>query len=155
MWFKCSAMFLYADLSPPPALHNKIKGLLMEKMKGSFHKFLTTLCHLIYFQSCICLEHTLPHFYWLTICCCAPWEAVNLTWQPKERKDTVFCPLDGHFCLVLELTSPLLLVFFYWFFKIFLTGGKCHSYQWRTGGWNNNERVVWCQRSDGVNVTGE
>ncbi|KAF0026331.1 hypothetical protein F2P81_021068 [Scophthalmus maximus] len=32
--------------------------------------------------------------------------------------------------------------------------GKCHSYQWRTGGWSNNERVVWCQRSDGVNVTG-
>ncbi|KAG8000762.1 Thrombospondin type-1 domain-containing protein 7B [Nibea albiflora] len=33
-------------------------------------------------------------------------------------------------------------------------GGKCHTYQWRTGGWSNNERVVWCQRSDGVNVTG-
>ncbi|XP_034549450.1 thrombospondin type-1 domain-containing protein 7B [Notolabrus celidotus] len=33
-------------------------------------------------------------------------------------------------------------------------GGKCHSYQWRTGGWSNNERTVWCQRSDGVNVTG-
>uniref|UniRef100_A0A1A8PEM2 Thrombospondin type-1 domain-containing protein 7A n=3 Tax=Nothobranchius TaxID=28779 RepID=A0A1A8PEM2_9TELE len=33
-------------------------------------------------------------------------------------------------------------------------GGKCHSYQWKTGGWNNNERAVWCQRSDGVNVTG-
>uniref|UniRef100_A0A672YXA7 Thrombospondin, type I, domain containing 7Ba n=1 Tax=Sphaeramia orbicularis TaxID=375764 RepID=A0A672YXA7_9TELE len=33
-------------------------------------------------------------------------------------------------------------------------GGKCHSYQWRTGGWSNNERAVWCQRSDGVNVTG-
>uniref|UniRef100_A0A3P8SWS5 Thrombospondin type 1 domain containing 7B n=1 Tax=Amphiprion percula TaxID=161767 RepID=A0A3P8SWS5_AMPPE len=32
--------------------------------------------------------------------------------------------------------------------------GKCHSYQWRTGGWSNNERAVWCQRSDGVNVTG-
>ncbi|XP_041663347.1 thrombospondin type-1 domain-containing protein 7B [Cheilinus undulatus] len=33
-------------------------------------------------------------------------------------------------------------------------GGKCHSYQWRTGGWSNNKREVWCQRSDGVNVTG-
>ncbi|XP_014851900.1 PREDICTED: thrombospondin type-1 domain-containing protein 7B isoform X1 [Poecilia mexicana] len=33
-------------------------------------------------------------------------------------------------------------------------GGKCHSYQWKTGGWTNNERPVWCQRSDGVNVTG-
>ncbi|KAK7939999.1 hypothetical protein WMY93_003325 [Mugilogobius chulae] len=33
-------------------------------------------------------------------------------------------------------------------------GGKCHSYQWRTGPWSNNQRAVWCQRSDGVNVTG-
>ncbi|XP_037542046.1 thrombospondin type-1 domain-containing protein 7B [Nematolebias whitei] len=33
-------------------------------------------------------------------------------------------------------------------------GGKCHTYQWKTGGWSNNERAVWCQRSDGVNVTG-
>ncbi|XP_035379499.1 thrombospondin type-1 domain-containing protein 7B isoform X3 [Electrophorus electricus] len=33
-------------------------------------------------------------------------------------------------------------------------GGKCHSYEWRTSTWNNNERSVWCQRSDGVNVTG-
>ncbi|XP_034041977.1 thrombospondin type-1 domain-containing protein 7B [Thalassophryne amazonica] len=33
-------------------------------------------------------------------------------------------------------------------------GGKCHSYQWRTGAWSNNERAVWCQRADGVNVTG-
>ncbi|XP_024919574.1 thrombospondin type-1 domain-containing protein 7B [Cynoglossus semilaevis] len=32
--------------------------------------------------------------------------------------------------------------------------GKCHSYHWRAGGWSNNQRVVWCQRSDGVNVTG-
>jgi len=33
-------------------------------------------------------------------------------------------------------------------------GGKCHSYEWRTSAWNDNERSVWCQRSDGVNVTG-
>ncbi|XP_077473854.1 thrombospondin type-1 domain-containing protein 7B isoform X1 [Stigmatopora argus] len=33
-------------------------------------------------------------------------------------------------------------------------GGQCYSYQWRTGGWSNNERAVWCQRSDGVVVTG-
>ncbi|XP_015252845.1 PREDICTED: thrombospondin type-1 domain-containing protein 7B, partial [Cyprinodon variegatus] len=33
-------------------------------------------------------------------------------------------------------------------------GGKCHSYQWKIGGWTNNKRAVWCQRSDGVNVTG-
>ncbi|KAI1899231.1 hypothetical protein AGOR_G00059680 [Albula goreensis] len=32
--------------------------------------------------------------------------------------------------------------------------GKCHSYEWKTGGWSDNERSVWCQRSDGVNVTG-
>ncbi|KAL4593481.1 thrombospondin type-1 domain-containing protein 7B-like, partial [Arapaima gigas] len=31
--------------------------------------------------------------------------------------------------------------------------GKCHSYEWRTSGWKDNERLVWCQRSDGVNVT--
>lgn len=34
-------------------------------------------------------------------------------------------------------------------------GGKCHSYEWRTGAWSNNRRAVWCQRSDGVNVTGQ
>ncbi|CAL1582759.1 unnamed protein product [Knipowitschia caucasica] len=34
-------------------------------------------------------------------------------------------------------------------------GGKCQSYQWRTGAWSNNHRAVWCQRSDGVKVTGE
>ncbi|XP_062384557.1 thrombospondin type-1 domain-containing protein 7B-like [Sardina pilchardus] len=33
-------------------------------------------------------------------------------------------------------------------------GGVCHTYEWRTGGWRENERNVWCQRSDGVNVTG-
>ncbi|TRY98323.1 hypothetical protein DNTS_031706, partial [Danionella cerebrum] len=32
-------------------------------------------------------------------------------------------------------------------------GGKCHNYEWRTSSWNDNERSVWCQRSDGVNVT--
>ncbi|KAG7464148.1 hypothetical protein MATL_G00184190 [Megalops atlanticus] len=32
-------------------------------------------------------------------------------------------------------------------------GGKCHSYEWRTSAWRDNERTVWCQRSDGVNVT--
>ncbi|KAG9340807.1 hypothetical protein JZ751_019998, partial [Albula glossodonta] len=33
-------------------------------------------------------------------------------------------------------------------------GGKCHSYEWKTSGWRDNERSVWCQRSDGMNVTG-
>ncbi|XP_024099324.3 thrombospondin type-1 domain-containing protein 7B [Pongo abelii] len=34
------------------------------------------------------------------------------------------------------------------------TGGKCYHYTWKASLWNNNERTVWCQRSDGVNVTG-
>uniref|UniRef100_A0A8C9GFR8 Thrombospondin type-1 domain-containing protein 7B n=1 Tax=Piliocolobus tephrosceles TaxID=591936 RepID=A0A8C9GFR8_9PRIM len=33
-------------------------------------------------------------------------------------------------------------------------GGKCYHYTWKASLWNNNERTVWCQRSDGVNVTG-
>uniref|UniRef100_A0A8C9U5U9 Thrombospondin type-1 domain-containing protein 7A n=1 Tax=Scleropages formosus TaxID=113540 RepID=A0A8C9U5U9_SCLFO len=32
--------------------------------------------------------------------------------------------------------------------------GKCYSYEWQTGSWRANGRSVWCQRSDGVNVTG-
>ncbi|XP_046319736.1 thrombospondin type-1 domain-containing protein 7B [Marmota monax] len=34
------------------------------------------------------------------------------------------------------------------------TGGKCYHYVWKASLWNNNERTVWCQRSDGMNVTG-
>ncbi|XP_021054219.1 thrombospondin type-1 domain-containing protein 7B [Mus pahari] len=34
------------------------------------------------------------------------------------------------------------------------TGGKCYHYIWKASLWNNNERTVWCQRSDGLNVTG-
>ncbi|XP_045154839.1 thrombospondin type-1 domain-containing protein 7B [Echinops telfairi] len=34
------------------------------------------------------------------------------------------------------------------------TGGKCYHYTWKVSLWNNNERTVWCQRSDGINVTG-
>lgn len=74
-------------------------------------------------------------------------------WQPKERTDISSTGWTFLFCIWANLTaaaSVFLLIFFF-----FSTGGKCHSYQWRTGGWNNNERVVWCQRSDGVNVTGE
>lgn len=33
-------------------------------------------------------------------------------------------------------------------------GGKCNSYEWKTSAWSDNVREVWCQRSDGVNVTG-
>ncbi|KAM5279638.1 thrombospondin type-1 domain-containing protein 7B [Ctenodactylus gundi] len=33
-------------------------------------------------------------------------------------------------------------------------GGKCYHYVWKASLWNNNERTVWCQRSDGINVTG-
>lgn len=34
-------------------------------------------------------------------------------------------------------------------------GGQCFEYQWRTGPWRGSSRHVWCQRSDGLNVTGE
>ncbi|CAL8370342.1 unnamed protein product [Arctogadus glacialis] len=34
------------------------------------------------------------------------------------------------------------------------TGGRCYDFHWRTGGWRDNAREVWCQRSDGLNVTG-
>lgn len=117
MWFKCLDVFLYVDPSPPPALHRKIKGLLMEKMKGSCHTFPATLCHLIYFQSLVCLERMLPHFYWLTTCCCAPREALHF--PDSSKKGRMFGPLDGHFCFVSELSLPLLLVFFYWFLYFF------------------------------------
>ncbi|KAF4083405.1 hypothetical protein AMELA_G00140860 [Ameiurus melas] len=32
--------------------------------------------------------------------------------------------------------------------------GTCLGYEWVTGEWKDNQRAVWCQRSDGVNVTG-
>ncbi|XP_009998692.1 PREDICTED: thrombospondin type-1 domain-containing protein 7B [Chaetura pelagica] len=34
------------------------------------------------------------------------------------------------------------------------SGGKCYNYLWKTSLWRDNIRTVWCQRSDGVNVTG-
>ncbi|NXN47599.1 THS7B protein, partial [Rhinoptilus africanus] len=34
------------------------------------------------------------------------------------------------------------------------TGGKCYDYLWKTSLWRDNVRTVWCQRSDGINVTG-
>ncbi|XP_073401660.1 thrombospondin type-1 domain-containing protein 7B isoform X1 [Dendrobates tinctorius] len=34
------------------------------------------------------------------------------------------------------------------------TGGKCFRYSWRMSPWMDNKRSVWCQRSDGMNVTG-
>ncbi|KAL8183256.1 UNVERIFIED_CONTAM: Thrombospondin type-1 domain-containing protein 7B [Gekko kuhli] len=33
------------------------------------------------------------------------------------------------------------------------SGGKCYNYVWKASLWQDNERTVWCQRSDGVNVT--
>uniref|UniRef100_A0A3Q2FT45 Thrombospondin, type I, domain containing 7Aa n=1 Tax=Cyprinodon variegatus TaxID=28743 RepID=A0A3Q2FT45_CYPVA len=33
-------------------------------------------------------------------------------------------------------------------------GGTCFEYKWRTGPWRGSSRHVWCQRSDGLNVTG-
>ncbi|XP_041329117.1 thrombospondin type-1 domain-containing protein 7B [Pyrgilauda ruficollis] len=34
------------------------------------------------------------------------------------------------------------------------SGGKCYDYLWQTSLWRDNVRTVWCQRSDGMNVTG-
>ncbi|KAM9305159.1 thrombospondin type-1 domain-containing protein 7B [Gastrophryne carolinensis] len=34
------------------------------------------------------------------------------------------------------------------------TGGKCFRYLWKMSPWKDNKRTVWCQRSDGANVTG-
>ncbi|XP_015490887.1 thrombospondin type-1 domain-containing protein 7B [Parus major] len=34
------------------------------------------------------------------------------------------------------------------------SGGKCYDYLWQTSPWRDNVRTVWCQRSDGMNVTG-
>lgn len=39
-----------------------------------------------------------------------------------------------------------------WF--VCVVGGKCYNYVWKASLWQDNERTVWCQRSDGVNVTG-
>ncbi|XP_036395010.1 thrombospondin type-1 domain-containing protein 7A isoform X1 [Megalops cyprinoides] len=32
--------------------------------------------------------------------------------------------------------------------------GQCYEYKWMTGAWRGSSRLVWCQRSDGLNVTG-
>ncbi|XP_072304518.1 thrombospondin type-1 domain-containing protein 7A [Eucyclogobius newberryi] len=34
------------------------------------------------------------------------------------------------------------------------TEGLCLEYKWRAGPWRGSSRLVWCQRSDGLNVTG-
>uniref|UniRef100_A0A8C6SDK5 Thrombospondin type-1 domain-containing protein 7A n=1 Tax=Neogobius melanostomus TaxID=47308 RepID=A0A8C6SDK5_9GOBI len=34
------------------------------------------------------------------------------------------------------------------------TEGQCLDYKWRTGPWRGSSRQVWCERSDGINVTG-
>lgn len=37
---------------------------------------------------------------------------------------------------------------------MFVAGGKCYDYVWQSSLWRDNVRTVWCQRSDGMNVTG-
>uniref|UniRef100_A0A8C8DTX3 Thrombospondin, type I, domain containing 7Aa n=1 Tax=Oryzias sinensis TaxID=183150 RepID=A0A8C8DTX3_9TELE len=32
--------------------------------------------------------------------------------------------------------------------------GQCFEYKWRSGPWRGSSRQVWCERSDGLNVTG-
>ncbi|XP_074542609.1 thrombospondin type-1 domain-containing protein 7A [Halichoeres trimaculatus] len=34
------------------------------------------------------------------------------------------------------------------------TDGQCFEYKWRTAPWRGSSRLVWCQRSDGLNTTG-
>ncbi|XP_077599244.1 thrombospondin type-1 domain-containing protein 7A [Stigmatopora nigra] len=34
------------------------------------------------------------------------------------------------------------------------TGGQCFEYTWKAGPWRSSSRQIWCQRSDGLNVTG-
>uniref|UniRef100_A0A8C9T5G6 Thrombospondin type-1 domain-containing protein 7A n=1 Tax=Scleropages formosus TaxID=113540 RepID=A0A8C9T5G6_SCLFO len=33
-------------------------------------------------------------------------------------------------------------------------GGECYDYSWTAGPWKGSSRLVWCRRSDGLNVTG-
>ncbi|KAF3839603.1 hypothetical protein F7725_018320 [Dissostichus mawsoni] len=36
-----------------------------------------------------------------------------------------------------------------------MEGGQCYEYKWFSGGRQNSTRPsIWCQRSDGLNVTG-
>lgn len=39
-------------------------------------------------------------------------------------------------------------------FKSTFSGGKCYNYKWLRG-LNSSSPAVWCQRSDGVKVTGK
>uniref|UniRef100_A0A669ELV6 Thrombospondin type-1 domain-containing protein 7A n=1 Tax=Oreochromis niloticus TaxID=8128 RepID=A0A669ELV6_ORENI len=34
------------------------------------------------------------------------------------------------------------------------TDGECFDYKWKSGPWRGSSRHVWCERSDGLNVTG-
>ncbi|XP_046895248.1 thrombospondin type-1 domain-containing protein 7A [Hypomesus transpacificus] len=34
------------------------------------------------------------------------------------------------------------------------TDGKCYEYKWMSSTWTGSSRLTWCQRSDGLNVTG-
>lgn len=50
--------------------------------------------------------------------------------------------------------SPATLIGFGIYFSALLSGGECYKYRWFSGG-NSTQPVTWCQRSDGLNVTGE
>lgn len=46
------------------------------------------------------------------------------------------------------------IISFLLFFFFLLSGGECYEYKWFSGG-NSTHPVTWCQRSDGLNVTGK
>lgn len=141
--FKCLWLFLPSNQSPLIAPPRKIKAFLLENKRVSFihsqplstisfpPKMTLSCSKLLQMPFSLQYKHNISH--------CIIW----CSRAAKEVVVNVQGTLDAQNILLMSIVSAI------------ATGGKCHSYQWRTGGWSNNERVVWCQRSDGVNVTGE
>lgn len=49
---------------------------------------------------------------------------------------------------------PLYSLYRWWLFFILLSGGECYEYKWFSS-LNSTRPLIWCQRSDGLNVTGK
>lgn len=41
-----------------------------------------------------------------------------------------------------------------WKVNVLCVDGQCYEYKWMASPWKGSSRTVWCQRSDGLNVTG-